>query len=327
MIKKNNPLVTIIIPVYNVEKFLPQCLDSILSQTFTDWECILIDDGSPDNSGAICDEYAQQDSRFRVIHQENKGVSAARNAGLDVAKGEWIAFVDSDDWVERDTYQRAFDTIVKHEADLVCFNINRVTSNGKIFHIPFKDNGLEKNFIRYPVNMHSLGNKVFKKTLFHNLRLNQQLSVCEDLEIVFKICCRAERIVYVYDYLYFYLERESSATQSFLTEKKVLDSYKAYCNLDEYLRECGRKPEFVRFLRFRNACSSMLYLTQIHLFNPDQFRSLFLAKNFWTFSFRPDYFIISLCAYFHFDVIPKIYIKLKDLVCTFRSNLNIPGGG
>jgi len=99
------PKISIIVPVYQVEKYLRRCLDSIVAQTFTDWECILVDDGSPDNSGKICDEYAEIDNRFRVFHQENAGVSAARNKGLDEAKGEWITFVDSDDYIEEDYLQ------------------------------------------------------------------------------------------------------------------------------------------------------------------------------------------------------------------------------
>ena len=93
-------MISIIIPVYNVEKFLPQCIDSILAQTYKDFELILVDDGSPDGSPAICDSYAQRDERVRVIHQKNAGVSAARNNGIEHAKSEWISFVDSDDWVE-----------------------------------------------------------------------------------------------------------------------------------------------------------------------------------------------------------------------------------
>lgn len=95
----NTPKISVIVPVYNVEKYLPKCIDSILQQTFTDFELLLIDDGSPDNSGKICDEYAAKDSRIRVFHKENGGASSARNLGLDYAKGEWIAFSDSDDYV------------------------------------------------------------------------------------------------------------------------------------------------------------------------------------------------------------------------------------
>ncbi len=96
------PTVSVIVPVYNVEQYLPRCIDSILRQSFTDYELILVDDGSSDNCGMICDEYAKRDKRIHVIHQQNMGVSAARNTGLDNANGYWIAFVDSDDWIHKD---------------------------------------------------------------------------------------------------------------------------------------------------------------------------------------------------------------------------------
>ena len=109
----NIPQISVIVPVYNVEKYLSRCIESILSQTFTDFELLLIDDGSTDRSGEICDEYAKKDTRIRVFHTKNRGVSAARNLGLDNAKGEWISFVDSDDWVEDDYLRTLF-----HEAKL-----------------------------------------------------------------------------------------------------------------------------------------------------------------------------------------------------------------
>lgn len=110
-------MISIIIPVYNVEKYLPQCVDSILAQTYQDFEVILVDDGSPDGSPAICNEYAQKDARVRVIHQPNAGVSAARNNGMSVAKGDWISFVDSDDWVDSD-YLANF-KMEEDDADLI----------------------------------------------------------------------------------------------------------------------------------------------------------------------------------------------------------------
>lgn len=96
----DKPLISVIVPVYKVERYLPRCIESILGQTYTNFELILVDDGTPDRSGIICDRYAEKDSRIRVIHKENGGVSTARNAGIDVAKGEWITFVDSDDWID-----------------------------------------------------------------------------------------------------------------------------------------------------------------------------------------------------------------------------------
>lgn len=100
-----SPLISIIIPVYKVEKYLPRCIESVLNQTYKNFELILVDDGSPDNSGKICDEYALKDERIKVIHKENGGVSSARNAGIDVAKGEFINFIDSDDWVPSNSLQ------------------------------------------------------------------------------------------------------------------------------------------------------------------------------------------------------------------------------
>lgn len=115
----NNPKISIIVPVYNVEKYLRRCLDSIVTQTFTDWECICVDDGSPDNSGEILDEYAVKDKLFVIIHKENGGVSSARNAGFDTARGEWISFVDSDDWIERDCFEYVAGKIDKCDISLV----------------------------------------------------------------------------------------------------------------------------------------------------------------------------------------------------------------
>ena len=100
------PKISVIVPVYKVEQYLHRCIDSILSQSFTDFELLLIDDGSPDNCGKICDEYTQKDSRVRVFHKPNGGVSSARNLGLDNAKGKWIAFIDSDDFVEKEYLEK-----------------------------------------------------------------------------------------------------------------------------------------------------------------------------------------------------------------------------
>lgn len=114
--KSNSPVISVIVPVYNVEKYLHRCIDSILAQTFTDFELLLIDDGSKDNSGKICDEYAEKDKRIRVFHKENGGVSSARNVGLENAKGDWICFADSDDWMNENWVE----IFSKHfEADII----------------------------------------------------------------------------------------------------------------------------------------------------------------------------------------------------------------
>lgn len=113
-----NPEISIIVPVYKVERYLRQCLDSITAQTFSNWECILVDDGSPDASGAICDEYAARDSRFRVIHRSNGGLSAARNTGIEASRAPYIGFVDSDDWIEPEMFATLHDLITTHDTDV-----------------------------------------------------------------------------------------------------------------------------------------------------------------------------------------------------------------
>ena len=110
----NQPLLSVIIPVYKVEKYLRQCVDSVINQTYKNLEIILVDDGSPDNCGKICDEYAEKDKRVKVIHQLNKGLSGARNTGTEQASGEYIAFVDSDDWLDVHMYEDLFGVLNKY---------------------------------------------------------------------------------------------------------------------------------------------------------------------------------------------------------------------
>ena len=116
-------LISVIVPVYNTEKYLDRCIQSILSQTYSNIEILLIDDGSTDSSGAICDKYAEQDSRVRVFHKANGGVSSARNMGLDKAKGTWFTFVDSDDWIDMDMYEQMYNAAIQNKVDMVCCDL------------------------------------------------------------------------------------------------------------------------------------------------------------------------------------------------------------
>ncbi|WP_293943127.1 MULTISPECIES: glycosyltransferase [unclassified Sphingobacterium] len=141
----NKPLISVIVPIYNVEEFLPICIDSILAQTYERMEIILVDDGSPDGCGAICDEYADKDNRIVVIHKENGGLSDARNAGLEVAKGEYIWFVDSDDYILCDCLEDFMSEIHKNSLDLLSFGFQRVTAEGRT--LPTKINYNTNTFI------------------------------------------------------------------------------------------------------------------------------------------------------------------------------------
>ncbi len=170
---------SIIVPVYNTEKYLRECVDSILAQTFTDFECILVDDGSTDGCPAICDEYAKKDPRVVVIHKENGGLSDARNAGLDVAKGDYIGFVDSDDYIDPGMYEHLYNISLLHNSDITRCNMRCIYAeeistgentaqedqNVEILSAEFILNSIPK----YPLGASSC-NKLFKNTVFSSIR-------------------------------------------------------------------------------------------------------------------------------------------------------------
>ncbi|WP_443738958.1 glycosyltransferase family 2 protein [Treponema sp.] len=225
------PKISCIVPVYNVEKYLRRCVDSILNQTFTDFELILVDDGSPDNSPAICDEYAVKDSRIKVIHKVNGGVSSARNVGLDVAKGEWICFVDSDDLIEADYMQKMYEAAINNNSDFIMCGIQQIAGYETLknnYKKKIKKNTVCKNrreflqkIIRLrsrlenAVVLHSPVNKLFCASLLNGIRFREDLLVCEDYVFNLHYFYQIKSAVFLYDELYVYLLNTSSATHNF----------------------------------------------------------------------------------------------------------------
>lgn len=206
---------SIIVPVYNVEAELPLCIDSIIAQTRSDFEAILVDDGSSDQSGKIIDEYAQKDSRIVVIHQENKGVSEARNAGLQIAKGKYIGFIDPDDWVEPSMYAYLLSSI--QEADLAACNINVVSRNGishSRYDLPNKLNNkkevhdklLSRFFTGKYFGLISVFNKVYRHSMLkeNNIWFDSKLSRNEDGEFNYRVLQCASSFVFIDKPLYYY---------------------------------------------------------------------------------------------------------------------------
>ena len=208
--------ISIIVPVYNVEKYLRECLDSISQLKTVTWEAILVDDGSTDTSGKICDEYAKQDSRFRVIHQKNAGVSAARNAGLDAAKGEWIWFVDSDDSINPDF--EISNPEVLDDADYVLFDMRK-------FHDGEELNSLGHQKSTVKCTDLSKNDFLCKYQCNHHQRLTFSLGtrVGEDLEFQYKYLTRCKRPARLDAVLYNYRLREGSATQDDSYRRKNLE--------------------------------------------------------------------------------------------------------
>lgn len=213
------PEISVIVPVYRVEPYLRQCVDSILSQTFTDFELILVDDGSPDNCGAICDEYALKDSRVRVIHKQNGGLSDARNAGIDMAKGEFLTFIDSDDLVAPEYLNRLYHSIKSSAAEIAICNmlpfkdssnpqIEEQNSNDSKRIISGRDACLSIYRMDGTVPIMAWG-KLYKSSLFNGIRYPVGL-IHEDDATTPKLFYLANKIAQIGDKLYLYRSRADS---------------------------------------------------------------------------------------------------------------------
>lgn len=228
------PKITIIIPVYKVEPYIRKCVESIIGQTYRQIEVILVDDGSPDNCGAICDEYARADSRIIVIHTENEGVYIARNKALDVATGDYLMFVDSDDWVEPEFCETALRLALENNVQMVAFKFNLVFADrdGSIMDKrprAFHETGYMEasEAVRHLIFRDSMGNylwnKLYKRSLFDGVRFPEG-RVLQDQAVVYLMMLRAGRI-YVSDaVLYNYLQHPGSITDTISYSLKMFAS-------------------------------------------------------------------------------------------------------
>lgn len=218
--------ISIIVPVYKVEQYLDRCIKSILNQTFTNLELILVDDGSPDRCPEICDEWERKDSRIKVIHKQNGGAGAARNAGLQIASGKYIGFVDSDDWIEANMYQELHQLATKYDADMVI--CNRFDRNGK--RIADKDvvielwnkNDCMNHFFRVhgENDTHAIWNRLIKRENLKNFkfiegRMNEDVHACYCFSFV------SNKTIYTNKQYYHYVFNDEGVTNNKFTLKKL----------------------------------------------------------------------------------------------------------
>lgn len=223
------PLISIIIPVYNVEAFLPQCLDSILAQTFRSWELIVIDDGSVDKSGEICDDYARKDSRIRVLHKANTGQADSRNIGLSMAKASLIGFVDSDDWVEEDMYEVLYQMLIDNQADIsICSYyldyVDRSVAACKDQQIKIYSSEEALDLILMDREIKSFPcDKLFRKEVITDLF--PMSYYYEDYATIFKWVANAKKVVFCHDPKYHYRQRRGSTCN----DQKPIKYYHFFC--------------------------------------------------------------------------------------------------
>ena len=225
MARKKNELISVIVPVYNVERYLKKCLDSIINQTYKDIEIILIDDGSTDKSGNICDLYALKDNRIKVIHKVNGGLSSARNTGLEVATGKLIGFVDSDDYIKAEMYEKLKENMDTYKSDIAfCTFYKKNRYNSKINNnIPKYKEGLYKDKDKF-INLKNISsvtwNKLYKKEIFKDIRYPEG-KIFEDIAVICDIADKAKKISYTNEPLYYYRARKSGISKSYNSTDRI----------------------------------------------------------------------------------------------------------
>ena len=251
-------LVSIIVPVYKVEEFLPKCLDSILHQTLQEWECILIDDGSPDKSGNICDEYSMKDARFRVIHKENGGVSMARQVGIDNSRGDYCIHVDPDDWIESDMLDSLYQKAISEDADMVICDYIAEFPDKKIC-MPQLLNSYDHLAVLegiYFLNIFgSCWNKLIRRDIItrYMIKFPEDVNYCEDVIFNTKLLLHDIKVVHLDKALYHYIRGRNINSLGWLQQTK---EHRSICDI---IAERNKNafpifesayPDFVEKLKF-----------------------------------------------------------------------------
>jgi glycosyltransferase involved in cell wall biosynthesis len=333
-------LISIIVPVYKTEIYLHKCLNSIVSQTYKNLEIILIDDGSPDNCGIICDECAAQDSRIKVIHQKNEGLSAARNAGLKIASGDYIGFVDSDDWVDVDMYEILHKGVVEYGAQIAICGYYEVVDN-KFRQVKEKDTTLcsredaVHRLILDETFTNHAWNKLYKRELFDGVFFPYGRAF-EDIGTTYKLFEKAQKIVFLNSSKYYYLLRKDSiigdktiksrADRCIMIYERYIDLVERYPQekellLSKFYKNFADLGSLVSRQRKDGWRTYKSYIEEIYNFANENKRGIWKcrhidmsAKIFYTLFLRgtrPAFAGIKFIAFFHKAKRKIIFFKTK----------------
>lgn len=235
------PLISVIVPIYKVEKYLDRCVESIVNQTYKNLEIILVDDGSPDNCPQICDNWAEKDNRIKVVHKENGGLSDARNTGMPFVTGEIISFIDSDDWIELDMFEKMLDRMREDDSDIVSCGVKWVEENGEIIRdVTAADGVLDtKSSMKELINdgkiKQHVWNKLYKFDLIKDIPFEKG-KYHEDVFWSYQIVGKAKKVSIVKESFYKYVQRANSIMGESYSAKRLdaLDANKLRC---EYMRK------------------------------------------------------------------------------------------
>lgn len=308
-------IISVIVPVYNAEQYLDRCVQSIVSQTFSDLEIILIDDGSKDNSGTLCDMWAKKDSRIHVIHQKNAGAGAARNRGLSIATGEYIGFVDSDDWIDLCMYAVLYKELRRNHADVAMANMKSSRSDSSkvkksntqydviiknkddMLHWFFRVNGESSS-------INSMCIKLISKKVLSSFSFKEG-TICEDVYASFYTIMHAEKTVFIDKAYYNYFQNNHGVTKSQVTEKD-LEYIRTYKNIYEEIGTSYPSLSEVAYLNYLRA--NFTILTKMRLYGYDhrklgqEYREIkfFVRKNYtklikWKMPFSRKVLLTLVC--------------------------------
>lgn len=318
------PKISIIVPVYNCEKYISNCINSILEQSFKDFELILVDDGSSDRSFEICESFAKKDNRVRAIHQPNSGVSRARNRGLDEAKGEYIGFVDGDDCVDKEMYKRLYKNLADNNADIsICGIVNYfLKKNGTTEKVRqsqvdgfwiFSGEQALKEALQSRLYSVNPVNKLFKKELFDKLRYPEG-KISEDAFLIPVVISKAGKVVYDSKPMYYYLRRENSITTSNFSDRDwdVVEAYKNHLNMVS-----EKFPNLKEVAKFRHLWAYTYVIDKIMLSENSEnyledFKKAFnfIKKNILQIIFNPYFSLKRKIAVMVLLINKKIYKKM-----------------
>lgn len=312
------PRISVIVPIYNVDKYIERCVESIIKQTYTNIEIILVDDESPDNCAKICDEYAKKDSRIKVIHKKNGGLSSARNSGLDIASGEYILFVDGDDYIHESAVEITLREAICNNADIVHFNFQSVDEEGnelKIKNIDLDHNKLLNSYEticgyvkEYKIKVMAW-NKLYRSKLFEDLRFDEGY-VYEDELIFPKIISKSKINYTINDKLYYYVNAPNSITKSSLTKNKVESKKYLVKFLEEFYLE--NHTELMRHIYI--AICFICYNTRKLILQSENLSENYKKQSVRYFNGK---YIESYSKLLKYKIDRKIPIK-KEIFCLFN---------
>lgn len=312
-----NELISIIVPVYNVEKYLARCLDSLISQTYKKLEIILVDDGSPDSSGAICDAYKEADCRIKVIHQANGGQSKARNEAMKIATGKYFCFVDSDDYVSPNYIERLYELLRCSNADMSMCGYTMFTGESAdgAFDNPASVELTEYSGIKLIEQMHTvygelyvvMWGKLFKKSIVENITFPEG-RICEDIAVLYRIYDRVNKAVCSNEIMYYYYRNNKNSSTYTINRKFYDDVFMALDEEIEYMED--RHPDMCEYPK--KTYMYWLFDYCRNLYNRGEKTELKAVHNKFRQMYKGVKNLDKEKFYKIFFYAPKFYLKLKS---------------